>query len=62
MEDTSCVRAKVERDEFCVSVLKSRQADGLLEQCPISNDVLTYQPQGDDLAAEVLTAGFPCQA
>lgn len=56
------MRAKVERDEFCVSVLKSRQADGLLEQCPISNDVLTYQPQGDDLAAEVLTAGFPCQA
>lgn len=52
----------MERDPFCVSVLRARQTDGVLPQCPISEDVVAYRPQGDDLAADLVVAGFPCQA
>ena len=53
---------QVEQDDFCVSILQARQQDGCLHACPISRDVQTYNPSGGDLAAELVTAGFPCQA
>ena len=53
---------KVESSSFCVAVLKSRQQEGCLPSCPISSDVVSYKPSGEDLCAEVVTAGFPCQA
>ena len=54
--------SKVESDSFCVAVLKSRQQEGCLPTCPISSDVVSYKPSGGDLAAQLVTAGFPCQA
>lgn len=54
--------AEVERDEFCVSVLKARMADNALPTCKICDDVTSYRPVGPALDAEVVTAGFPCQA
>ena len=53
---------QVERDEYCVQVLKARQSEGVLTNCEISKDVTTYKPSGHDLSASVVTAGFPCQA
>ena len=53
---------EVERDQYCVDVLLSRQRDGYLPACPVSRDVVTYIPSGGDLEAELLLAGFPCQA
>lgn len=55
------IASKVESDDFCVEVLKCRQRDGLLPACGISRDVVTYQPSGDALAAELVVGGFPCQ-
>ncbi len=49
-------------NDFCVSVLRARQQDGFLPTCPISRDVKTYVPSGEDLSAELVTGGFPCQA
>lgn len=53
---------KVENDPFCTTVLQSRQKDGCIDTCPISEDVTVYHPEGSDLDAELVTAGFPCQA
>ena len=59
-----CLRhwLEVERDPFCVQILKSRQLEGFLPNCPVSLDVVDYKPSGNDLEAELVTAGFPCQA
>ena len=54
--------AEVERSQFCQSVLRARQQEGSLPKCEISDDVCAYQPAGPALEAEIVTAGFPCQA
>lgn len=66
-DDGSCVcvcasLAEVEKSGFCTSVLRARQADGLLPACKIVDDVRDYKPTGCSLEAEVLSGGFPCQA
>ena len=55
---------QVEMDPFCVRVLKARMADGVLPTCGISNDVLSFDPaiSTESARAQVVTAGFPCQA
>ena len=54
--------SEVERSQFCQSVLRARQQEGSLPKCRISDDVCVYQPHGPALEAEIVTAGFPCQA
>ena len=53
----------VEQDPYCIEVLKQRQRDGLLEQCPIWDDVRTFdgRPWRGLLHHGVVSAGFPCQ-
>lgn len=53
---------KVECDEFAVSVLQARQKDGLIPECGITHDVVSYKPDSAALDADLLSAGFPCQA
>ena len=40
----------------------ARQEEGLLDACPIYNDILEFHPRLGLEAAHGLTAGFPCQA
>ena len=58
----SHIFTKVECNEYCVNVLKSRQQEGCLPACSISKDVAEYIPSGRALEAELVTAGFPRQA
>ncbi|CAL1167343.1 unnamed protein product [Cladocopium goreaui] len=36
-------------------------AEGALPACPIIEDVVGFQPEGQVLTAKAVTAGFPCQ-
>lgn len=45
---------KVERNTFCTAVLRARQADGLLDQCSLHEDVVSYKPEGLDLSTDQL--------
>ena len=67
VETSSCrlvhlVDSEVEWNTFCQRILRSRMQDGCLKQAPVYSDVRKYVPQGLEAGAEVLTAGFPCQA
>jgi site-specific DNA-cytosine methylase len=53
----------VEYDDYCQKLLMQRQADGLLDQCPIFGDIREFIKGGYAEAfagvADVITAGFP---
>jgi DNA (cytosine-5)-methyltransferase 1 len=55
----------VEYDPFCQKVLMQRQADGLLDKCPIFGDIREFIKGGwaGSFAGmvDVISAGFPCQ-
>lgn len=55
-------KPEVERDPFCQTILRTRMMEGALEQAPIHGDIRSFRPSGPALAAETMTAGFPCQA
>ena len=57
-----CNHSKVEMDAYCRSVLVARQRDQCLPPCTISEDVREYVPDKSHKTAEVVAAGFPCQA
>ena len=52
--------AEVECNPSCIAVLKARQADGLLHQGQVVEDVRCFSAKGSGACG--LTAGFPCQA
>jgi DNA (cytosine-5)-methyltransferase 1 len=55
----------VEIDDYCQRVLKQRQLDGLLPECPIFGNIRTFIDSGCcELyrgITDVISAGFPCQ-
>jgi len=55
----------VEYDEYCQRVIMQRQADGLLDQCPVFGDVREFIRDGYAASytgmVDVVSAGFPCQ-
>lgn len=57
-----CNHSKVEMDPYCRSVLLARQRDQCLPLCSISEDVREYSPKWAHQEAELVAAGFPCQA
>ena len=52
----------MERDDFCQRILKARMSDHCLPKAPIHGDVRTYKPEGEAKYADLVSAGFPCQA
>jgi DNA (cytosine-5)-methyltransferase 1 len=53
--------AAVEIEPFCREVLRARQADGMLEDFPIYEDVRTFDPEPWQGKVDIVTGGFPCQ-
>jgi DNA (cytosine-5)-methyltransferase 1 len=51
----------VEIEPFCREVLRARQADGMLEEFPIYEDVTTFDPEPWMGKVDIVTGGFPCQ-
>lgn len=61
----------IEKDAYCVEIIKSRIADGYLDDAPIWSDVRTFRSDNAEcgefiselatLDNLVVTAGFPCQ-
>jgi DNA (cytosine-5)-methyltransferase 1 len=51
----------VEWDDYCISVLKQRIADGYLHDAPIWDDVRTFDGRPWAGCVDIVTAGFPCQ-
>lgn len=57
----SRVIAYVEADKACRAVLRARIADGLLDDAPIFEDVVTFPAARLRGYAGAVVAGFPCQ-
>lgn len=55
----------VEIDDYCQRVLRQRQDDGFLDECPIFGDIRAFISEGYAESyrglVDVITAGFPCQ-
>lgn len=51
----------VECEPFCQNVLRARQADGLLPNFPIWDDVQTFDGVPWRGLVDVVSGGFPCQ-
>jgi len=51
----------VERDPDCVSCLKARIRDGLLDDAPIWDDARTFDGKPWRGRVDIISAGFPCQ-
>lgn len=55
----------VEIDDYCQKVLRQRQRDGLLDDCPIFGDIRAFIREGYAERyrgmVDVISAGFPCQ-
>jgi DNA (cytosine-5)-methyltransferase 1 len=51
----------VEKDPYCIQVLKARIKDGYLDDAPIWDDVRTFDGKPWAGLVDVVTAGFPCQ-
>lgn len=51
----------VEREPFCVEVLKARIADGLIDDAPIWDDARTFDGWPWRGLVDIVSGGFPCQ-
>lgn len=51
----------VEKEPYCVKVLKARIRDGIFDDAPIWDDVRTFEGKPWSGLVDVITAGFPCQ-
>ena len=51
----------VEKDAYCREVLMERQENGILESCPIWDDVRTFDCAPWRGRVDIVSAGFPCQ-
>ena len=51
----------VEIDEYCISVIKKRIAEGYLDDAPIWDDARTFDGKPWHGKVDIVTAGFPCQ-
>lgn len=51
----------VEKDPYCIRVLKARIAEGYLCDAPIWDDITTFDGRPWAGLVDVITAGFPCQ-
>jgi DNA (cytosine-5)-methyltransferase 1 len=51
----------VEREPFCIKVLKARIKDGHFDDAPIWDDVATFNGKPWRGLVDIVTAGFPCQ-
>lgn len=51
----------VEKDPYCISVIKARIADGYLCDAPIWDDITTFDGKPWSGSVDIVTAGFPCQ-
>ncbi len=51
----------VERDPYCIDVLKARIRDGVLDDAPIDDDVRTFDGKPWRGKVDIVSAGFPCQ-
>lgn len=51
----------VEREPFCIEVLKARIKDGFLDDAPIWDNIKTFNGRPWTGKVDILTAGFPCQ-
>ena len=51
----------VERDRYCVGVLRARIREGYLDDGPIWDDVRTFDGAPWRGCVDIVTAGFPCQ-
>lgn len=51
----------VEREPYCVEVIKARIRDGFLDDAPIWDDVTTFDGRPWRGCVDIVTAGFPCQ-
>lgn len=51
----------VEKNPYCIEVLKARIRDGYLDDAPIWDDVRTFNGRPWAGLVDVVTAGFPCQ-
>lgn len=52
----------VECNSFCQEVLTSRMAEKCIPRGKIFSDITKYQVTGEAKLAQILVAGFPCQA
>jgi len=50
----------VEIDSYCVSVLKARIADGVLDDAPIWDDIRTFCGEPWRGKVDLVSGGFPC--
>jgi len=51
----------VERDPYCIEILKARISEGCLDDSPIWDDVRTFDGRAWRGVVDVVSAGFPCQ-
>ena len=51
----------VEREPYCIEVLKARIRDGVLDDAPIDDDVRTFDGRPWRGVVDCVSAGFPCQ-
>ncbi len=51
----------VERDPYCIKIIKARIADGIFDDAPIWDDIKTFYGTPWCGFVDVISAGFPCQ-
>ena len=51
----------VEREPYCVEVLKARIGDGCIDDAPIWDDVRTFNGRPWTGRVDIVAGGFPCQ-
>ena len=51
----------VEKETYCVEIIKARIQDGLLDDAPIWDDARTFDGRPWVGLVDVISAGFPCQ-
>ncbi len=51
----------IEREPYCVEILKARIRDGLLDDAPIWDEASTFDGRPWRGCVDIVTAGFPCQ-
>jgi DNA (cytosine-5)-methyltransferase 1 len=51
----------VEREKYCIEILKARIRDGCLDNAPIWDDIKTFDGKPWSGCVDIITAGFPCQ-